>query len=63
MITGGYGSVIEDLLRSEHSVSISKMGWPDTFIPHGSKDQLMKKYGLDAESIADKIEIIQKKER
>ena len=63
VITGGYGSVIEDLLRSEHSVSISKMGWPDTFIPHGSKDQLMKKYGLDAESIADKIEIIQKKER
>ena len=27
----------------------------DEFIPHGSVEQLLKAYGLDAESIADKV--------
>ncbi len=58
VIAGGYGSVVEDLLRTEKDASICKMGWPDAFIPHGSKDELMKQYGLDAESIADRVEAI-----
>lgn len=62
VVTGGYGSLIEDLLRSE-KVSFSKMGWPDAFVPHGSREELMKAYGLDAESIAGKIEVIQKKDQ
>ena len=62
VVTGGYGSLIEDLLRSE-KVSFSKMGWPDAFVPHGSREELMKVYGLDAESIAGKIEVIQKKDQ
>lgn len=56
---GGYGSIIEDLLRPQKSASLFKIGWPDLFIPHGSREELMKVYGLDAESIAEKAEFIQ----
>ena len=62
VVSGGYGAVIEDLLRAEKPVSICKMGWPDVFIPHGSKEELMKQYGLDAESIANRVAIIQNRE-
>ena len=55
---GGYGSIIEDLLRNEKSVSVFRIGWPDRFIPHGSREELMKIYGMDAESIAEKAEVL-----
>jgi 1-deoxy-D-xylulose-5-phosphate synthase len=35
---------------------VLNIGWPDRFIEHGSVEQLKKKYGLDAVSIARKAE-------
>ena len=32
-----------------------KFGWPDEFVPHGSCEQLERKYGLDAASVAEEI--------
>jgi 1-deoxy-D-xylulose-5-phosphate synthase len=32
-----------------------KFGWPDEFVPHGTQAELERKYGLDGESIAEKI--------
>ena len=29
-----------------------RFGWPDAFIPHGSQDELERRYGLDVDSIA-----------
>jgi deoxyxylulose-5-phosphate synthase len=34
---------------------VLNIGWPDEFIPHGSRDILMKEYGLDAESVAGRL--------
>ena len=32
-----------------------KFGWPDEFIPHGKTEELERAYGLDADSIAERI--------
>lgn len=32
-----------------------KIGWPDEFIPHGSIDELERRYGLDVDSIIQRI--------
>lgn len=33
-----------------------KFGWPDEFIPHGSVRELEEKYGLDVDSIVERIQ-------
>lgn len=32
-----------------------KFGWPDEFIPHGTSDELEKRYGLDVDSIVERL--------
>ena len=32
-----------------------KFGWPDEFIPHGTADELEKRYGLDVDSIVERL--------
>lgn len=32
-----------------------KLGWPDEFIPHGGQDELERKYGLDLESVVNRL--------
>lgn len=34
-----------------------KFGWPDEFIPHGTPEELEKRYGLDVESIVSAINL------
>lgn len=55
IIKGGLGSAVEELLLEEQIdiVSFEKFGYPDEFVKHGSVDELEKKYGLDAEAIAN----------
>jgi 1-deoxy-D-xylulose-5-phosphate synthase len=56
VLTGGFGSGIEDSLSSSGwSGRVVKFGWPDEFIPHGKSEKLMAEYGLTAEAIADRI--------
>jgi 1-deoxy-D-xylulose-5-phosphate synthase len=46
------------LLLSEKGISKFRhlaIGWPDQFIEHGDAEQLFKRYGLDADSIAEKV--------
>lgn len=49
--SGGFGSAVQEVLNR----SVYRIGLPDEFIPHGSRDTLLDKYGLTAEGIADKI--------
>lgn len=51
-IKGGFGQNLSGLL---HDKDIITLGWPDKFIEHGTCEQLYKKYGLDAESISERI--------
>ena len=54
VVTGGIGESIKALL-SENATKVINLGWPETFIEHGSQKKLQAHYGLDAEGIADSI--------
>ena len=52
-IRGGFGSSILELLNSKGFMVKSKLfGFPDEPIPHGSRDELFGKYGLDPDTVA-----------
>ena len=74
VITGGFGSCVADVMKSvgigENSsdtgggfnAKVLKLGWPEQFIEHGSLDELFHKYGLDADSVTERIcEFIERK--
>jgi len=55
-VTGGFGSGVEEALRKNGFVGrVLKFGWPNEFIPHGSQESLMNKYGLTSRAIAAAI--------
>jgi 1-deoxy-D-xylulose-5-phosphate synthase len=57
VLTGGLAANLL-LLLSEKGISKFRhlaIGWPDQFIEHGDAEQLFKRYGLDADSIAEKV--------
>jgi 1-deoxy-D-xylulose-5-phosphate synthase len=55
-IAAGFGSgVLEYATSKNYKGSISLIGFPDEFIPHGNIDLLYKKYGLDADSVYENI--------
>lgn len=45
-VAGGFGEAIG---------ADVKLGWPDEFIPHGTPNELEKRYGLDVDSIVERI--------
>lgn len=57
VIVGGFGMSVTALLAEEGIVdlNIKKIGWPDKFIEQGSTQELFNKYGLDAESISERV--------
>jgi len=53
---GGFGSrVLEVLNKHGLRTNLNIMGLPEEFISHGSRNELLKKLGLDFESIANNI--------
>lgn len=56
ILKGGFGQNITHLgTQNDWNTSIITLGIPDEFVPHGSRDILLKNVGLDAESIAARI--------
>ncbi|HLD83085.1 MAG TPA: 1-deoxy-D-xylulose-5-phosphate synthase [Candidatus Omnitrophota bacterium] len=51
IVEGGFGSAVTEAIDRP----VIKIGLPAEFIPHGSRDILLDKYGLTAKGIADKI--------
>lgn len=51
LIRGGFGEYI----AANYTNMVVNLGWHDKFIEHGDCEYLYKKYGLDAESIAERI--------
>jgi len=51
ILDGGFGSAVEELINKP----LVRLGLPDEFIPHGSRDILLAKYGLTSEAIASRI--------
>jgi 1-deoxy-D-xylulose-5-phosphate synthase len=53
---GGFGSnVLELLNNSKSSAKVRIIGYPDIPIMQGSRSSLYRKYGLDAESLANEV--------
>ncbi|HVI40436.1 MAG TPA: 1-deoxy-D-xylulose-5-phosphate synthase [Anaerovoracaceae bacterium] len=57
VLEGGFGAMVNGLLAEEgrSEVKILNIGWPDKFIEQGSTAELFLKYGLDSESIAERV--------
>lgn len=57
VLEGGYGAMVNGLLAEEgkSDVKVLNIGWPDKFIEQGSTTELFEKYGLDSESIAERV--------
>ena len=52
---GGLGSAVCDVLAEKAPTPVMKIGINDTFGESGPAAELLRKYGLDAESIYNKI--------
>jgi 1-deoxy-D-xylulose-5-phosphate synthase len=60
VVTGGFGSaVLEFLQESEIFTPVTRLGWPDKFIPHGNDiESLRKSNGLNLQGILRKLKPI-----
>jgi 1-deoxy-D-xylulose-5-phosphate synthase len=56
VINGGFGSaIIEYMCDNQHKVNVKRLGISDTFVEHGSPEELYNMLGLNAEGIAASI--------
>lgn len=58
ILNGGLYTAILDIINKSNleNVKVLPIGYEDTFVTHGSTEELEKKMGTDAESIVQKIE-------
>lgn len=54
-INGGIGSAVCETLSENYPIRVMRIGTNDTFGQSGTPKELLKHYGLDAESIANRI--------
>ncbi len=56
-ITGGFGTAVMEALQEDGlMLPVERIGWPDTFIEHGSSvGKLRESVGLDAEGIFNQV--------
>ena len=59
-VIGGLGSAVCDVLSEKCPTQVMKIGINDTFGESGPAVELIKKYGLDADSIYDKVKAFAK---
>ena len=56
VVSGGFGSAVLELLNTRRCATpLLRVGWPDSFIEHGSQQYLREKYGLTPQAIAEDI--------
>ncbi len=64
VINGGFGSaVLEFMSDNDYSVQVKRLGIPDSFIEHGTPEELYHMLNLDAEGIAGSISKFIKKDQ
>ncbi len=56
VLSGGFGEhVTEFMYQSSYEGDLINVALPNEFIPHGSRDELLKVLGMDAVSVSDRI--------
>jgi len=60
VLSGGFGSAVAAALQDGglHHVSVTRLGVPDCFIPHGPRDRLLEDVGIDVRSIRSACEAV-----
>ena len=57
VIQGGFGSaILEFMADNNYSVQVKRLGIPDTFVEHGTPEELYAMLGLDATGIAQTLQ-------
>ena len=54
-VIGGLGSAVAEVLSENYPCIMKRIGLQDIYAESGKPDELYKKYGLDAESIAEEV--------
>jgi 1-deoxy-D-xylulose-5-phosphate synthase len=54
-LAGGFGAAVLESLDGPRA-RVARIGLPDRFVEHGSRDDLLRRYGLGAEGIAGRCE-------
>lgn len=62
-VMGGAGSAVAEVLATQLPVPIEMVGMPDSFGESGEPDQLIKKFGMDVESIKAAIKKVLTRKR
>src|SRR3989338_1203518 len=61
-VMGGLGSAVAEILSENYPCIMKRIGLQDRYAESGKPEELYKKYGLDAESIAEEVmKIVSKK--
>jgi len=57
VLGGGFGSAVLELLQTSglHAVVVRRLGIPDVFVEHGSRDQLREMYGIDRQGVFNAV--------
>lgn len=59
VIKGGFGSaVLEFMADNNYAVHVKRLGIPDTFIEHGTPEELYHMLKLDAEGISEELNVM-----
>ena len=55
ILAGGFGSAVLELLADEGltEVRVIRLGIPDVFVEHGTRNELLEDYGLTPQGIAN----------
>ena len=56
ILTGGFGSAISDFLHDNNQNNkLTRLGIPDSFVQHGTRNELLQEVGLTADNLISKI--------
>ena len=58
-IAGGFGDGVSSwLLENNFKGKLKRIGLPDSFVQHGSRNEILKSLGLDNETLFESIKLI-----
>ena len=58
-VSGGFGDGVASwLLENNFKGKLKRLGLPDSFVQHGSREEILKSIGLDSDSLFHQVKSI-----